>query len=116
MMRTTQPMAVLGMRHAIATLSSTVLSGFSPAGASRRRPVGSCVPNRATRPPKTTRANEIHKVAYAPIRGTVKLASSDPSVGNPPVNANQNQPTAVPRRLGGVTAVIQTRKPYANNG
>ena len=32
------------------------------------------------------------------MRGTVKDASREPSVGRPPVNANQNQPTAVPKR------------------
>ncbi len=46
-----------------------------------------------------------------PSHGTVKLATSEPRVGSPPVKANQNQPTAEPSRCLGVTAVTQTRKP-----
>ena len=63
-----------------------------------------------------TRQSEVHSVAYGPIEGTVKLARSEPSVGSPPVKANQTQPTAAPRLRAGVAAVSQLRKPYANSG
>ena len=45
------------------------------------------------------------------MAGIAKLAISELDVNKPPVNANQNQPTAVPSRCRGAAAVIQTRKP-----
>ncbi|ARX88458.1 hypothetical protein SMD44_07945 [Streptomyces alboflavus] len=41
---------------------------------------------------------------------------SDPSVGRPAENADQNQPIALPICRGGATAAIQTRNAYANKG
>ena len=41
----------------------------------------------------------------------VRVAISELEVKSPPVRANQNQPTAVPKRWRGAATVIQTRNP-----
>src|ERR1700675_2371984 len=109
--RTTQPIVVFGFFQAIATLEKSESIDRFPAGSKRRNPVTSVTPNRVTRPPTRTNPSEHQRVPYWPISGMKKLASNEPSVGNPPVNANQNQPTADPRRLSEVVTAIQTRNP-----
>src|ERR1700719_2788429 len=109
--RTTQPMVVLGCSQAMATLEKSESIDLFPAGISLRKPLTSVTPRRVTKPPTKTNPSEHQSVAYWPINGTKKLASNEPSVGNPPVNANQNQPTAEPRRLSDVVVAIQTRNP-----
>src|SRR5277367_2662699 len=71
--------------------------GLSPVVDRGVDPWLSLTPKRAINPPATTRITDAQSVLYAPIKGTVALASNAPSVGRPPVRADQNQPTAVPR-------------------
>ena len=74
------------------------------------------IPNNAINPPMITSPRETQKVPYFPMMGMVMLATSEPSVGRPPVKPNQNQPAAVESRSAGVMVTIQTRKPKANSG
>jgi hypothetical protein len=63
-----------------------------------------------------TITSESQKVLYTPIRGVETAATSAPSVGRPPVKANQNHPAADPLSSTRVTVWIQTRKPKAKSG
>src|ERR1700733_6296477 len=105
--RTTQPIVVFGFLQAIVTLEKSESIERLPAGRRRRNPVTSVTPKRVTRPPTRTNPSEHQSVPYWPIHGTKKLANNEPRVGNPPVNANQHQPTADPRRLCDVVAALQ---------
>ena len=62
MMRTTQPIAVFGSRQAIVTLESTVFTGFSPSGASRR------LPRRLAHPEQRDQAADDHQAEREPER------------------------------------------------
>ena len=88
--RTTQPIVVFGFFQAIVMLEKSESIERLPAGRRRRNPLTSVTPKRVTRPPIRTKPSEHHSVPYWPIHGTKKLASNEPSVGNPPVNSNQN--------------------------
>src|SRR5262249_23539193 len=102
--RTTRQMVVFGSFHAIVTLERNESRGRTVAGRRRRDPVTSEIPKRAMRPPMRTKTSAHQRVTYWPTPGIKKLASNEPSVGKPPENANQYQPTAEPRRFGDVAA------------
>src|SRR5262249_16309999 len=104
-------MVVFGSFHAIVILERNESSGRTVAGRRRRDPVTSEIPKSAVRPPTRTKPSAHQSVTYCPRPGIKKLASNEPSVGSPPENANQYQPTAEPRRYGEVAATIQKRKP-----
>src|SRR5207248_1264765 len=101
-MRTTQPITVFGFSQAIEKLEKSeppgVFSGSSVADCRACR--GS--PKSATAPPIITIASEHQKVRYWPRYGMMTLAKREPRVGSPALNANQNHPTAEPRRFAGV--------------
>ncbi len=59
--------------------------------------------------PDATSTSESQKVAYSPIILMEKIATSEPSVGRPPVKASQNQPVAEPRISSGAADWIQTK-------
>jgi hypothetical protein len=88
MMRTMQPIPTRGLCHAIVMDRTIVRIGRSSAETSRCRPSGSFTPIRSVSPPTATRTADIQNVTYAPRRGTQRLATNEPSVGNLPVNAN----------------------------
>src|ERR1700716_1043192 len=114
--RTAAPAPIRGCFHRMVIARPSVVTGLSPAAASGFIPVRSRTSSSAISPPTATNTTEAQKVLYWPRSGIRKLANNEPKVGNPPVKANQNQPAAELKRLGGVAAAIQTRKPKANRG
>lgn len=114
--RTTAPAPTRGSRTRMVRLPTSPARGLSPAGASRAAPVGSRTRSSASSPPTTTTPRAAHRVPRSPTAGMSRLAVSEPSVGRPAENADQNQPIALPICFGGATAAIQTRNAYANKG
>src|SRR5215472_4710703 len=111
MVATIPPRPTLGCFQMTEMPVTRTFSGLSPVVESGVLPWLSLTKMRAINPPNATITSDSQRVLYVPITGTVALASSAPSVGRPPVRADQNQPTAVPRYRCGVTAVTQTRNP-----
>jgi len=106
-------------RMSMPSVSRRRLVGLAvEASAMGRRPCGSVTAKQPIAAPRATRTSDRTSVPYSLIpRGpTASAANPAPSVGRPPVNANQNQPAAEPRIRGFEMVWIQTRKEKANNG
>ena len=87
MIRMMHPMPTRGFVKAIAMLSTRLWRVVVDAAAKRVPPATPRSPRRTSRPPATTMPRDSQSVAYSPTTGSLPLASSEPSVGRPPVKA-----------------------------